>query len=131
MNLSISGHHLSVTPPLREYVLLKLERIKRHFDQVINVSVILGVDKLIQKAEITLHVSGKELFAQAKHSDLYAAIDDLVDKLDRQVLKYKARRQGFSHDAIKHQVEDLGDIDDEATNVQFNIQPTLQVASSK
>ena len=128
MNLSISGHHLSVTPPLREYVLLKLERIKRHFDQVIDVSVILGVDKLIQKAEIILHVSGKELFAQAKHSDLYAAIDDLVDKLDRQVLKYKARKQGFSHVAIKHQVEDLGEADDDSLDVQFNTQPLNQSA---
>ena len=109
MNLTISGHHLSVSLPLREYVMLKLERIKRHFDQVIDVSVILGVDKLIQKAEIILHVSGKELFAKAKNSDLYAAIDELVDKLDRQVLKYKSRKQGFSHKAIKHQVEQPSD----------------------
>ena len=119
MNLSISGHHLSVTQPLRDYVLLKLERIKRHFDQVIDVSVILGVDKLIQKAEIILHVSGKELFAQAKSSDLYAAIDDLVDKLDRQVLKYKARKQGFTHKAIKHQVEDLGDEEVDSDEAQL------------
>ena len=129
MNLSISGHHLSVTPPLREYVLLKLERIKRHFDQVINVSVILGVDKLIQKAEITLHVSGKELFAQAKHSDLYAAIDDLVDKLDRQVLKYKARRQGFSHVAIKHQVEDLGEADEDSADLLADTAPPTKAAT--
>ena len=114
MNLSISGHHLSVTPSLRDYVLLKLERIKRHFDHVIDVSVILGVDKLIQKAEIILHVSGKELFAQAKGSDLYAAIDDLVDKLDRQVLKYKARKQGFTHTSIKHQVQESSNEADEA-----------------
>ena len=130
MNLSISGHHLSVTPPLREYVLLKLERIKRHFDQVINVSVILGVDKLIQKAEITLHVSGKELFAQAKHSDLYAAIDDLVDKLDRQVLKYKARRQGFSHVAIKHQVEDLGEADEDSADLLADTAPPTKAATN-
>jgi putative sigma-54 modulation protein len=114
MNLSISGHHVSVTPSLRDYVLLKLERIRRHFDHVIDISVILGVDKLIQKAEINLHVSGKDLFAMAKNTDLYAAIDELIDKLDRQVLKYKARRQGFKHNAIKHQAEVLpADEDDE------------------
>jgi putative sigma-54 modulation protein len=106
MNLSISGHHLSVTPSIREYVLLKLERIRRHFDQVIDVNVVLAVDKLIQKAEITIHVKGKELFAKATDSDMYAAIDALIDKLDRQVAKYKTRRKGFTHDAIKHQALD-------------------------
>jgi putative sigma-54 modulation protein len=105
MNLSISGHHLSVTPSIRDYVLLKLERIRRHFDQVIDVNVVLAVDKLIQKAEITIHVKGKELFAKATDSDLYAAIDALIDKLDRQVVKYKNRRQSFTHDAIKHRAD--------------------------
>jgi putative sigma-54 modulation protein len=102
MNLSISGHHLSVTPSLREYVLLKLERIRRHFDRVIDVSVILAVDKLIQKAEITLHVRGKDIVAKARNTDLYAAIDELIDKLDRQVLKYKSQKQKVVHDAMKH-----------------------------
>lgn len=105
MNLSISGHHLEVTPALREYVMTKLDRIRRHFDQVIDVSVFLSVDKLQQKAEISLHVRGKDLFAEAIDDDLYAAIDALVDKLDRQVLKYKDKRFAHPHDAIKHQVE--------------------------
>jgi putative sigma-54 modulation protein len=103
MNLSISGHHLEVSPALREYVTAKLERIRRHFDQVIDVSVFLSVDKLQQKAEIALHVRGKDLFAESVHDDLYAAIDTLVDKLDRQVLKYKDKRSAHPHDAIKHQ----------------------------
>lgn len=103
MNLSISGHHLSVTPSIRDYVLLKLERIRRHFDQVIDVNVVLAVDKLIQKAEVTLHVKGREIFAKATDSDLYAAIDSLIDKLDRQIAKYKTQRKGFKHEAIKHQ----------------------------
>ena len=103
MNLSISGHHLEVTPALREYVTSKLDRIRRHFDQVIDVNVFLSVDKLRQKAEISLHVRGKDLFAEAIDDDLYAAIDALVDKLDRQVLKYKDKRAAHQHEAIKHQ----------------------------
>lgn len=103
MNLSISGHHLEVTPALRDYVTSKLERIRRHFDQVIDVNVLLSVDKLRQKAEVTLHVRGKDLFAEASDEDLYAAIDALIDKLDRQVLKYKDKRNAHPHDAIKHQ----------------------------
>jgi putative sigma-54 modulation protein len=105
MNLSISGHHLEVTPALREYVTVKLDRIRRHFDQVIDVNVFLSVDKLQQKAEISLHVRGKDLFAEAIDDDLYAAIDALTDKLDRQVLKYKDKRFAHPHDAIKHHVE--------------------------
>jgi putative sigma-54 modulation protein len=105
MNLSISGHHLEVTPALREYVTLKLDRIRRHFDQVIDVNVYLSVEKLHQKAEIALHVRGKDLFAEAVDENLYAAIDVLVDKLDRQILKYKDKRFGHPHEAIKHQAE--------------------------
>ena len=103
MNLSISGHHLVVTPALREYVTTKLERVKHHFDQVIDMNVILSVDKLQQKAEIALHVSGTDLFAECTDTDLYAAIDCLIDKLDRQVMKYKQKRFGHMHEAIKHQ----------------------------
>jgi putative sigma-54 modulation protein len=105
MNLSISGHHLEVTPALREYVTVKLDKIRRHFDQVIDVNVFLSVDKLRQKAEIALHVRGKDIFAESVDEDLYAAIDSLVDKLDRQVLKYKDKRFAHPHEAIKHHVE--------------------------
>jgi putative sigma-54 modulation protein len=105
MNLSITGHHLEVTPALREYVITKLDRVKRHFDQVIDVTVCLSVEKLQQKAEINLHVRGKDLFCESTHTDLYAAIDALVDKLDRQVLKYKDKRFAHPHDALKHQPE--------------------------
>lgn len=102
MNLSISGHHVSVTPALRDYVTSKLERIRRHFDHVIDINVFLSVDKLIQKAEISLHVRGKDIFAESTDGDLYAAIDALIDKLDRQVLKYKRKREEHGHDALKH-----------------------------
>ena len=89
MNLSVSGHHLEVTPALRSYVQSKIARVTRHFDHVIDAHVILTVNKLIQKAEATLHVRGKDLHCESEEGDLYAAIDLLADKLDRQILKYK------------------------------------------
>jgi putative sigma-54 modulation protein len=92
MNLNLSGHHLEVTPAIRTYVQSKLERVTRHFDHVIDARVILTVEKLRQKAEVTLHVRGKELHCESEEQDLYAAIDLLVDKLDRQVLRYKEKR---------------------------------------
>jgi putative sigma-54 modulation protein len=92
MNLNVSGHHVAVTPAIRSYVQSKLERVARHFDHVIDAHVILTVDKLRQKAEATLHVRGKELHCECEEADLYAAIDLLVDKLDRQVLRYKDKR---------------------------------------
>ena len=103
MNLSISGHHVEVTPALREYVTSKLARIRNHFDHVIDVSVILSVEKLVQRAEVTLRVTGKDIFAEATHADLYAAVDTLMDKLDRQVIKYKQKRQDHSHSPLKRQ----------------------------
>jgi len=92
MNLNVSGHHLAVTPAIRSYVQSKLERVARHFDHVIDAHVILTVDKLRQKAEVTLHVRGKDLHCECEENDLYAAIDLLADKLDRQVLRYKDKR---------------------------------------
>jgi putative sigma-54 modulation protein len=92
MNLSVSGHHLEVTVAIRTYVHAKLERVSRHFDHVIDAHVILTVDKLRQKAEVTLHVRGKDLHCECEDPDLYAAIDLLADKLDRQVLRYKDKR---------------------------------------
>ena len=93
MNLNVSGHHVDVTPAIRSYVRSKLERVTRHFDHVIDAHVILTVDKLRQKAEVTLHVSGKDLRCESEEEDLYAAIDLLADKLDRQVLRYKDKLQ--------------------------------------
>jgi len=93
MNLQITGHHLEVTPALREYVTTKLDKVTRHFDHVIDVNVILAVEKLKQTAEVTVHVRGKDIHVESEDSDLYAAIDILVDKLDRQILKYKQKVQ--------------------------------------
>jgi putative sigma-54 modulation protein len=102
MNLNVSGHHLDVSPAIRTYVSEKLDRVTRHFDHVIDAHVILSVDKLLRKAEVTLHVRGKDIHAECIDADLYAAIDLLVDKLDRQVIKYKDKANAKPHDAIKH-----------------------------
>lgn len=105
MNLQITGHHLEVTPAIREYVTSKLERVTRHFDHVIDVNTILSVEKLKQKAEVTLHVRGKDIYAEAEDSDLYAAIDSLIDKLDRQVIKHKQKTQDHHRDSISNHIE--------------------------
>ena len=91
MNLNVSGHQLEVTPAIRDYVTGKLARIERHFDHVVDAHVILSTSKIGQKAEVTVHVSGKDFFCESEERDLYAAIDLLVDKLDRQVLRHKER----------------------------------------
>lgn len=108
MNFKLSGHHLEITQPLREYVETKLERVIRHFDQVIGVSVLLTVDNQTEKdkrqrAEINVHLKGKDIFVESHHEDLYAAIDALVDKLDRQVIKHKDKVQNHARDALKYQ----------------------------
>ncbi|MEJ1960133.1 MAG: ribosome-associated translation inhibitor RaiA [Gammaproteobacteria bacterium] len=92
MQLSVTGHHIEVTPSLRFYVEKKLERITRHFDQVLDVHCVLTVEKLEQKAEATLHVSGSSIHADAVDPNMYAAIDALTDKLDRCVRKHKEKR---------------------------------------
>ena len=99
MQLNVSGHHVEVTDSLRNYVSTKLERLERHFDRITNMSVILSVEKQRQKAESTVHISGGEIYADAEHDDLYAAIDLLADKLDRQLIKKKEKTKGHKHRA--------------------------------
>jgi len=94
MQLTISGHHLEITSAIREYITQKFSKLERHFDQITSTSVILTVDKLTHNAEATIHVSGGELFANSQHEDMYAAIDALTDKLDRQLIKYKEKHRG-------------------------------------
>jgi len=106
MNLTISGHHLDVSPALREYVLTKLDRVTRHFDQVVDINVVLSVEKLSEKerrqrAEVTMQLKGKDLYDEHASEDLYAAIDQLVDKLDRQVCRHKDRVQDHHHAPAK------------------------------
>jgi putative sigma-54 modulation protein len=94
MQLTITGHHLEITTPLKEYVENKLERLQRHFDQITATHVILTVEKKVQKAEATIHIAGGDLFAHAESEDMYAAIDALADKLDRQLIKHKQKHRG-------------------------------------
>ncbi len=91
MNLNLTGNHLEITPAIRDYVVAKLDRVTRHFDHVIDVNVVLSVDKLRHQIDATVHVRGKDIHAQAIEPDMYAAIDALADKLNRQILKYKEK----------------------------------------
>ena len=105
MNLNLTGHHLNITPALRDYVVAKLDRVTRHFDHVIDVNVVLSVDKLQHKVEVNLHTRGKDIHVEAIDADMYAAIDALIDKLDRQVVKHKEKRAEHRHEgaAIKRE----------------------------
>jgi len=91
MQISLSGHHIEITDSIRNYVYEKIQRLDRHFDQALNIHLILTVEKLRHKAEATLHVSGGNLHADDVQEDMYAAIDGLVDKLDRQGKKHKEK----------------------------------------
>lgn len=103
MNLTITGHHLEVTPALRDYVTSKLDRVIRHFDNVTATHVILSVEKLKQKADVTVHVRGRDIHVESEDDNLYAAIDSLADKLDRQVVKHKEKLGDHGNVAGKHQ----------------------------
>ena len=98
MNINITGHHVEVTIAIHDYVIAKLDRVIRHFDHVTSVHVILSVEKLKQKADVTLHVKGKDIHADSTGTDLYASIDSVADKLDRQVVKHKERVTDHAHD---------------------------------
>ncbi|HET6655474.1 MAG TPA: ribosome-associated translation inhibitor RaiA [Gammaproteobacteria bacterium] len=92
MEMNLTGRHVDISPSLRGYVDDKLGRIERHFDYATDVHVILSVEKLQHKAEARLNVPGNEMFADATEQDMYAAIDQLVDKLDRQVRTFKEKK---------------------------------------
>jgi putative sigma-54 modulation protein len=104
MNLHLTGHHLEITPAIREYVSSKLARITHHFDHVIDVNVILTVEKLQRKIEASVHVKGKDIHCESTDADMYAAIDGLADKLDRTIIKHKEKALGHRHGgaALKH-----------------------------
>ncbi|MFA9418619.1 MAG: ribosome hibernation-promoting factor, HPF/YfiA family [Gammaproteobacteria bacterium] len=105
MQISLSGHHVEITDSMRNYVNEKIAKLDRHFDQALDIHVVLTVEKLRHKAEATLHVSGSSLHADSVQEDMYAAIDGLVDKLDRQGKKHKEKLKN-------HRVK--GDIPEEA-----------------
>ena len=97
MQIELTGHHIEITDSLRAYVTEKMGKLERHFDKVSNTHVILRVEKDDQKAEATVHMSGHDIFAEAHESDMYASIDSLVDKLDRQVKKHKEKLKNHLH----------------------------------
>jgi putative sigma-54 modulation protein len=110
MNLTLTGHQLTITPAIRDYVGSKLTRVTRHFDHVIDVNVVMSVEKLRHKIEANLHTRGKDIHVEAVEPDMYAAIDALADKLDRQVLRHKEKLAVHRHDgaAIKRDVAGTG-----------------------
>jgi len=99
MQLNITGHHVDLTDAMKDYVSSKLQKLERHIDGITNVQVTLSVEKLRQTAEATLHISGADIHGTAEQEDMYAAIDLLVDKLDRQILKHKEKLVARSHGA--------------------------------
>jgi len=107
MNLHLTGNKLPITPAIREYIEAKLVRITHHFDNVIDVNVVMSVEKLEQKVEATVHVRGRDIFCESSAPDMYAAIDGLIDKLDRKIIKHKEKSLSHRHDggALKHQPE--------------------------
>ena len=92
MQITITGHQLDITEALREYINGKFAKLERHFDKITNIRVTLGVEKVKQKIDATLLIAGGEIIANAEHDDMYAAIDLLVDKLDRQLIKHKEKQ---------------------------------------
>jgi len=113
MNLRINSHHVEVTPAMKAHLEERVVRIKKHFDQVIDISAMLIVDKakeknLRQTAELTLHIKGKDLFAEAHHEDLYQAIDAAINKLDKQILKHKERVKAHHHEAPRNSQAMMG-----------------------
>ena len=107
MNIKILGHHVEITPAMRSHLEDKLKKISGHFDQVQNMTVTLSINNEKEKdlrnhAEITLHLKGKDLFAEAHNADMYHAMDLVVDKLDRQVIKHKEKVQDHHHQTIKN-----------------------------
>jgi putative sigma-54 modulation protein len=111
MNVLITGHHIDLTPAIREYVETKLERVVSHFDQVIDVAIILGVEapsekEKRQRAEANLRIKGDVIHAEAYAENLYAAIDMMMDKLERQVQKIKGKVQAHRQESAKRMPEE-------------------------
>ncbi len=101
MQITITGHQLEVTDALRDYVNNKFSRLERHFDKITSIRVTMGVEKINQIVDATILIAGGDVVAQAEHEDMYAAIDLLVDKLDRQLLKHKEKQLGRQKGAVE------------------------------
>lgn len=114
MNLDITGKHMEITQPLRDYVNKKFVRVKDHIDYVTSAHVVLTVEKLEQKAEIQIHLTGRELFASATDSDMYAAIDAMMDKVHRQAIKHKEKLTSHKDNLNSTDPDDLFDDTEES-----------------
>jgi putative sigma-54 modulation protein len=108
MQVNLTGHHVDITDALRAYVDEKIAKLERHFDHVTNVHVILSIEKLNRKAEATVHIAGADIFADSVHEDMYAAIDGLIDKLDRQVLRHKEKLKSHRGNGNRESIEAAG-----------------------
>ncbi len=97
MQINITGHHVEITDAIKNHIKDKLVKIEHHFNHVIDIKVILEVSKNVQKAEATIHLSGANLFAKVKSSDMYVSIDRLINKLDKQIIKHKEKIQDHRH----------------------------------
>lgn len=107
MQIRVTGRHLDITAAIDAYIHEKMQRLERHFDFVLDVNVILSIEKLAQKAEATVHIHGHHLHAEAHHEDMYAALDALIDKLDRQVRKHKEKMT--DHHRAEHDKREPGE----------------------
>jgi len=101
MQINVKGHQVEVTTALHDYAVGKFERVTRVFDQLHDVTVVLGIEKLLHKAEVTMQLSGKTLHADATAPDMYAAIDALVDKVETQLRKHKEKLTDHHADAVR------------------------------
>lgn len=106
MQINISGHHVEVTSSMHDYVVSKLDKLERHFDHITNTNVTLTVEKHRQRADVAMHVSGADLVASAEESDMYAAIDKVISKLDRQVIKHKEKIQSHKTEKMDSLIEE-------------------------
>lgn len=110
MKIDLSGHHIDITDSLRAYVDEKVGRLEKHFDRVTDAHVVLSVEKQVQKAEATIQVKGNKIFAHAENADMYAAIDSLADKLDRQIIKHKEKTSNHRSKPVRFDQEDDVDL---------------------
>lgn len=121
MQIQLTGHHVDITDSLRSYVLSKFDKVDRHLDNINNIHVILQVEKFRQTAEATMSISNGELFAKTESEDMYAAIDSLVDKLDRQAIKHKQKMNRHKHPTNKLDDELLSNlISDNEQEIELN-----------
>lgn len=106
MNLTVTGHHVEVTSSMRNYVAEKLKRLQRHSENLFDIHVILSVEKVRQKAEATIQIAGGKIYADTTQPDMYAAIDLLMDKLDRQLIRQKEKSRNHHRGTISSRLED-------------------------